>query len=197
VQTHRVRLGQLEQGNAVRGHAGEVEAVPCRGMEAVTSRRFPAPWRADKIGARLFVVAEWNHPTVCAARILEYVASPAYREPVSLLHGTKTVNPELIRTSLRKRPWAPEVGMGCDDEDTAMLFMALGKAVGAIWSNLPKDVQHQLFEKAVASPFFCMRDISAPLMELKRAPCRSPTVSGGSLRKDAGEVQSGLLPIRR
>jgi hypothetical protein len=49
VQTHRVRLGQLEQGNAARGHAGEVEAVPCRGMEAVTSRRFPAPWRADKI----------------------------------------------------------------------------------------------------------------------------------------------------
>jgi hypothetical protein len=49
VQAHRVRLDQLEQGNAARGHAGEVETVPCRAVEAMTSRRFPAPWRADKI----------------------------------------------------------------------------------------------------------------------------------------------------
>jgi hypothetical protein len=49
MQTHRVRLDQFEQGNAARGHAGEVEAAPCRAMEAMTSRRFPAPWRADKI----------------------------------------------------------------------------------------------------------------------------------------------------
>jgi hypothetical protein len=41
--------------------------------------------------------------------------------------------------------------MGCADEDTATLFMALGKAVSAVWSNLPQDVQHQLFEKAVSA----------------------------------------------
>ena len=49
MQTYRVRLDQLEQGDAARGHAGEMEAAPCRAMEAMTSRRFPAPWRADKI----------------------------------------------------------------------------------------------------------------------------------------------------
>jgi hypothetical protein len=31
----RVRLDQLEQGNAARGHAGEVEAVPWRATEAI------------------------------------------------------------------------------------------------------------------------------------------------------------------
>jgi hypothetical protein len=49
MQTHRIRLGQLEQGNAALSHAGEVETAPWRFAEAVTSRRFPAPWRADKI----------------------------------------------------------------------------------------------------------------------------------------------------
>jgi hypothetical protein len=49
MQTYRVWLDQFEQGNAARGYAGEVEAIHCRGMEAMTSRRFPAPWRADKI----------------------------------------------------------------------------------------------------------------------------------------------------
>jgi hypothetical protein len=49
MQTHHVRLGQLEQGNAARGHAGEVEAVRWRAIEAMTSCRLPAPWRADKI----------------------------------------------------------------------------------------------------------------------------------------------------
>jgi hypothetical protein len=47
MQTRRVRLGQLEQGNAARGHAGEVEAH--RAGEAMNTRRFPAPWRADKM----------------------------------------------------------------------------------------------------------------------------------------------------
>jgi hypothetical protein len=49
MQTYRVRLDQFEQGNAARGHAGEVEAVRRRATEAMNSRRFPAPWRADKI----------------------------------------------------------------------------------------------------------------------------------------------------
>jgi hypothetical protein len=47
MQTYRDRLDQFEQGNASRGHAGEMEGTPC--LEAMISHRFPAPWRADKI----------------------------------------------------------------------------------------------------------------------------------------------------
>jgi len=32
-----------------------------------------------------------------------------------------------------------------------VIFCALGKAVVRIWSNLPQDVQHHLFEEAVLS----------------------------------------------
>jgi hypothetical protein len=49
IQAYRIRLGQIEQRNAARGHAGEMEAVRRRASEAMTSRRFPVPWRADKI----------------------------------------------------------------------------------------------------------------------------------------------------
>jgi hypothetical protein len=42
LQTHRVRAGQLEQGNAARGHAGEVEAAPWRFVEAMTSHKAAA-----------------------------------------------------------------------------------------------------------------------------------------------------------
>lgn len=42
---------------------------------------------------------------------------------------------------------------GCQgpDEDAISLVLALGKAVTAIWSNLPQDVQHELFEHAVSA----------------------------------------------
>jgi hypothetical protein len=36
-------------------------------------------------------------------------------------------------------------------ETKEMIFSALGKAVVRIWSNLPQDVQHHLFEEAVSS----------------------------------------------
>jgi hypothetical protein len=49
MQTDRDRLDEFEQGNAARGHAGEMEAVRARPTEAMTTRRFTAPWRADKI----------------------------------------------------------------------------------------------------------------------------------------------------
>jgi hypothetical protein len=55
MQTYCIRLGQLEQRNAARGHTGEVETAPCRAMEAMTSRRFPPPWRADKIAGGYIV----------------------------------------------------------------------------------------------------------------------------------------------
>jgi hypothetical protein len=59
MQTYRDRLGQFEQGNATRGHAGEMEAVRRRAWEGMTSRRFPAPWRADKIPGS-YVVRDAN-----------------------------------------------------------------------------------------------------------------------------------------
>jgi predicted flavoprotein YhiN len=36
-------------------------------------------------------------------------------------------------------------------ETKGQIFCALGKAVVRIWSNLPQDVQHHLFEEAVVS----------------------------------------------
>ena len=36
-------------------------------------------------------------------------------------------------------------------ETKKQIFCALGKAVVRIWSNLPQDVQHHLFEEAVMS----------------------------------------------
>ena len=54
---------------------------------------------------------------------------------------------------LNRRPGrqAPEEGTGGVDEDSAPLLLALGKAVVATWSNLPQDVQHELFEHAVSA----------------------------------------------
>ena len=50
MQTYCVRLDQFGQGNAARGHAGEVEAVLLQPQDhPMTPRRFPPPWRADKI----------------------------------------------------------------------------------------------------------------------------------------------------
>jgi hypothetical protein len=51
----------------------------------------------------------------------------------------------------RPRPPGPDEGTGCPDDDATTLLLALGKAVTAIWSNLPQDVQHELFEHAVAA----------------------------------------------
>lgn len=43
-------LDQFEEGNTAGGHAGEVETIPCPAVSPpMTSRRFPPPWRVDKI----------------------------------------------------------------------------------------------------------------------------------------------------
>ena len=43
-------LGQSEEGNTFGGHAGEVAAIPNPAVSpSMTPRRFPAPWRADKV----------------------------------------------------------------------------------------------------------------------------------------------------
>jgi hypothetical protein len=60
MQTDRDRLDQLKQKNAALGHAGEMEAVRARSTEAMTTRHFPAPWRADKIPPGGYVVRDAN-----------------------------------------------------------------------------------------------------------------------------------------
>jgi hypothetical protein len=45
----------------------------------------------------------------------------------------------------------PDKGTGGPDEDATTLLLALGKAVTKIWSNLPQDVQLELFEHAVSA----------------------------------------------
>jgi hypothetical protein len=51
MSAHSDRLDQFEEGNAAGGHAGELEATPrpaaSPSSPRMTSRRFPAPWRAD------------------------------------------------------------------------------------------------------------------------------------------------------
>jgi hypothetical protein len=43
-------LDQFEEGKSTGGHAGEAEAIlQLAASSPMTSRRFPAPWRADKI----------------------------------------------------------------------------------------------------------------------------------------------------
>jgi hypothetical protein len=54
---------------------------------------------------------------------------------------------------LNRRPVRKGSGEGTSDvdEDATTLLQALGKAVTAIWSNLPQDIQHELFEHAVSA----------------------------------------------
>jgi hypothetical protein len=40
---------------------------------------------------------------------------------------------------------------GADPSDVTTLQLALGKAVTAIWSNLPQNVQQELFERALSA----------------------------------------------
>jgi hypothetical protein len=44
------RLDQFKEGNATGGHGSEVEAIRRPAVSpSMTSRRFPAPWRAEPI----------------------------------------------------------------------------------------------------------------------------------------------------
>ena len=52
---------------------------------------------------------------------------------------------------------------------TQQLFHALGEAVAKVWSNLPHDVQHHLFEQAVASQGEEMRQRLAVFLHHKHS----------------------------
>jgi hypothetical protein len=50
MSAHSERLDQFKEGDAAGSHAGEVEALPYPAVTPpMTGRRFPPPWRADKI----------------------------------------------------------------------------------------------------------------------------------------------------
>jgi hypothetical protein len=55
------------------------------------------------------------------------------------------------------------------DETAEQLFLALGKAVSKIWSNLPQEVQHQLFEEAVPSQDDALRQRLAIFLHEKHS----------------------------
>jgi hypothetical protein len=73
----------------------------------------------------------------------------------------------------------PEEGIGGADERTMTLLLALGKAVTAVWSNLPQDVQQELFEHAVSAQDDATRGRLAVFLHSRRA---SPAASN-SLRR--------------
>jgi hypothetical protein len=48
--THNVGLDQFEEGESAGGHASEMEDLPYPAVSpSMTPRRFPPPWRADKV----------------------------------------------------------------------------------------------------------------------------------------------------
>jgi hypothetical protein len=64
MSAHSEWLDQFEEGNAAGGHAGGVEAIPSPAVSpSMTSRRFSAPWRADKIAGG-YVVRDANSQAV-------------------------------------------------------------------------------------------------------------------------------------
>jgi hypothetical protein len=58
-----------------------------------------------------------------------------------------------------------------DDADTATteLFLALGRAASKIWSNLPREAQHQLFEEVISSQGEEMRQRLAVFLHQKHS----------------------------
>jgi hypothetical protein len=64
---------------------------------------------------------------------------------------------------------AEEVDMDNLDETNEKLFQALGRAVSKIWSNLPKEVQHHLFEEAISSEDDAMRQRLAVFLHDKHS----------------------------
>ena len=71
-----------------------------------------------------------------------------------------------------------------DDAETITteLFLALGRAASKIWSKLPQEAQHQLFEEAISSQgedlrqplaIFLHQNIPAQRIRSRLAPYRS------------------------
>jgi hypothetical protein len=76
--------------------------------------------------------------------LIAATSEPTKADPCEIIEAVEVLN---------RRPGrqAPDEGTGGVDEDSSPLLLALGKAVVATWSNLPQDVQHELFEHAVSA----------------------------------------------
>jgi hypothetical protein len=59
-------------------------------------------------------------------------------------------------------------------ETNERLFRALGKAVIRIWSNLPQDIQHRLFEEASTAHGESIRQQLAVLLHEKHSRTTDP-----------------------
>ena len=85
------------------------------------------------------------------------------------------------------------------------LLLALAKAVTAIWSNLPQDIQHELFEHAVSAQDDATRERLAIFLHaihfrttdaINRAPSRSPTVRGGNAQRPGSRCRRGRVGLQ-
>jgi hypothetical protein len=64
--------------------------------------------------------------------------------------------------------------MGDLSETNEQLYRALGKAVIRIWSNLPQDIQHRLFEEASTTHGESIRPQLAVLLHEKHSRTTDP-----------------------
>jgi hypothetical protein len=90
VSAHSEWLDQFEEGNAAGGHTSEVEAIPrpaaSPSSPRMTPRRFPTPWRADKIAGG-YVVRDANGQALAyiysrdneAAQHRDYLSSDEFK----------------------------------------------------------------------------------------------------------------------
>jgi hypothetical protein len=83
-------------------------------------------------------------PSVSTEFLIAATSERTQADPSEIIEAVAVVN-------RGPGPQGADEGTGGPDEDATALLLALGKAVTAIWSNLPQDVQHELFEHAVAA----------------------------------------------
>jgi hypothetical protein len=81
-------------------------------------------------------------PSVSIEFLIAATSERAQTDPTEIIAAVAVVN-------RGPGPRGTDNGMGVPD--ATALVLALGKAVTAIWSNLPQAVQHELFEHAVSA----------------------------------------------
>jgi hypothetical protein len=86
---------------------------------------------------------EEHGPGVSTEFLIAATSEQTQADPREIIEAVEVVD---------RRPGrqGPDEGTGSSHEDAITLLLALGKAATAIWSNLPHDVQHELFEHAVS-----------------------------------------------
>ena len=74
-----------------------------------------------------------------------------------------------------------------DDAETITteLFLALGRAASKIWSSLPQEAQHQLFEEAISSQGEELRQRLAIFLHQKHPPIADSIKARAILEPDS------------